>query len=417
MLKQYFSQALQMLKENPLVSTISILGTALSIAMIMVVILVFQINVAEYTPESYRNNMLYVLGVQAKSEKSTNNSLLSAEAVRECFYSLQTPKAVTAILSDERAISLPARKLYKEYSIKYTDPGFWKVFDLNFTKGSPFSEADFQSGIPHAVIASDVASTLFGTTDAVGETIIIDFVSYTICGVVKPVSKAANHAYANVWVPYTATPALLENPYNEGITGLFNTIMLAYSSSDFDKIKEELTRRTAQYNDSKREFKLNYQHNPITRLDLATGSNGFRKVDAKDYFMTTGGILLFLLLIPALNMTGVMQSSIHKRRGEVGVRKAFGATYGTLMKQILYENLVITLIGGMIGLLLSFVLIEACKTFLFNGEPMLTAQMLFKPGIFLAALVFSLLLNLLSAGIPAMRMSRQNIVNALKDIE
>ncbi|HCC50632.1 MAG TPA: multidrug ABC transporter substrate-binding protein, partial [Porphyromonadaceae bacterium] len=62
MIRHYFKQALQMLKENPLVNAISILGTALSIAMILVIVLVFQINNAGYAPESNRSRMLYVLG-------------------------------------------------------------------------------------------------------------------------------------------------------------------------------------------------------------------------------------------------------------------------------------------------------------------------------------------------------------------
>lgn len=418
MILHYFKQAIQMLKENPLVNTISILGTALSIAMIMVVILVIQVKVAEYTPESYRNNMLYVLGTQAKSDKGNdNNSQMSAEVVKECFYTLQKPKAVTAICVDDRAVSLPAKQLYKEYRIKYTDHNFWNVFDFSFMYGSPFSDADFNSGIHKAIITSNAASELFGTKNAVGETIIIDFVPYTITGIVKPVTRAANHAYAEVWVPYTATPSLLENPYCEGIPGPFVTIILANSRSDFNDIKSELEQRTKQYNEGKNEFKVNFMNNPITRLDIAAGSHGFYKVDLKDYFMTMGATLLFLLLIPALNITGVMQSSIHKRRGEIGVRKAFGATYGKLIMQILYENLVITLIGGFIGLLFSFILLDTTKSFMLTSETMLTPEMLFKPGLFVLALFFALLLNLLSAGIPAIRISRQQIVNTLKETD
>ena len=58
MLKQYIKQAFQMLKENRLVSTISITGTAISITMIMMVVLVLQIQVANYYPEEHRDRML-----------------------------------------------------------------------------------------------------------------------------------------------------------------------------------------------------------------------------------------------------------------------------------------------------------------------------------------------------------------------
>jgi putative ABC transport system permease protein len=417
MIKQYFKQAWQMLKENPLVSIISIVGTTLSIAMIMVIVLVFQINAAEYKPESHRNRMLFVSGTQAKSENSTNNGCMSVEVVKECFYSLRIPQAVTAFFRDSRPVSLPAKRLFKEYPVLYTDAGFWKTFDFTFLYGQPFTEVDFQSAIPRAVITSEAATQLFETVNAIGQTLVLNYTSYTVAGIVEPVSTAAQHAYAEVWVPYTTNPALMENPYNEGISGPFETVILAYSASDFEKIKEELNRTTAQYNESKRDMKVNFLKNPITQLDIAAGSHGFKKVALSEYFMGMGFLLLFLLLIPALNLTGTIQSSVQKRQAEIGIRKAFGATQQTLIGQIIAENLLTTLIGGVCGLALSFFLLSVCKSFMLTDETVLTAEMLLKPGLFVAAFLFVLMLNLLSAGIPAIRISRRKIVETLKDSE
>ena len=112
---------------------------------------------------------------------------------------------------------------------------------------------------------------------------------------------------------------------------------------------------------------------------------------------------------------GVTQSAVQKRRGEMGVRKAFGATSGVLVRQVLYENSVTTLLGGAIGLILSFLLLPVCRDFLLsNADTTLQGDMLFKPVVFLAALLFCLLLNLLSAGIPALRIAREQIAGSLK---
>ena len=99
MFKQYFKQAIQMLKENRLTSVISILGTALSIAMILVVILQFQIKLVGFRPESNRGRMLYIMGIRADSRNSgdRNSTAMSDGVVKECLYPLQTPEAVTAI--------------------------------------------------------------------------------------------------------------------------------------------------------------------------------------------------------------------------------------------------------------------------------------------------------------------------------
>jgi len=417
MVRQYIRQALQMLKENPLVNTISILGTALSIAVIMVLILVYQINNAGYAPESNRNRMLYIEGIRAKSSERDVNTNMSIEVVKECIYRMQTPETVTVASGDKLAVSTRGKQQFRTFPVIYTDTDFWKVFDFKFLHGSPFTETDFTSGLSRAVISDQLARRLTGKTDIVGETILLDEKEFIVCGIVKAVSKAANHAYADVWVPYTSKIDLttVRHQYEEGITGSFMAVLLAQESSDFPQIKEELNRLEKQYNDGKTEYKLSFKENPLTQAEIARDSKADKKVPLGNYILTTGSILLFLLLVPALNLVGVIQSSVQKRSIEFGVRKAFGATSDKLMLQVLTENMVTTLLGGILGFILSFLLLILGRPFLLTDATLITMDMLIRPGLFLALLIFAFILNLLSAGIPAGRMSRQLIVNALKE--
>lgn len=417
MIIQYIKQAWQMLRENALVSTISVAGTALSIAMIMVIVLLIQVKLAGYSPESERGRMLYISGTRAisKEKSANNNGRMSARVVKECFYSLKSPEAVTAINAESRAVSLPGKRLFEEYAIKYTDPGFWKVFDFHFQQGHPFTEADFQSGLPVAVVNEVVAAKLFGSENPVGKTIIVDYVPHTITGVVREVSRAASDAFAEVWIPYTSNSMLYQSSFCEGVAGSFVVVILAKEAGDFETIRNELKQQSARFNAGQQDYEVNFINNPLDRMDIAAGSTGFRKVEFREYLLDTGLLLLFLLLVPALNLTSVIQSSVQKRKGEVGLRKAFGATRKKLMMQVFVENLVITCLGGILGLLLAFVLLILCKTFLLDKDTLLNAGMLFKPSLFAAALLFALLLNLLSAAIPAFRISREQIVNALND--
>ncbi|MDD4516043.1 ABC transporter permease [Massilibacteroides sp.] len=416
MYKQYFKQALQSIRENPLVSSISIAGTAFSIAMIMVVVMIFQIKSANYAPETKRDRMLYIQGTQvtAKNESNRNRGNMSSEVVRECFYSLQSAEAVTAIFSMNKPISLPGKRMFNLYSIKYTDAGFWDVFDFKFINGKPFSKEDFSSGIAAAVVSETMAKEVFGTTDVVGKTCILDFTEYTIRGVVTPVSRAAQEAFADLWIPYTSKNSLVSiNNSLENMAGVFSTCILAKKRADFEQIKEELAKRTAAYNAGKKENVVDFLNNPISKLDIAMGSNGFNKKPIKDFLVQTGSILLFLLFVPALNLTGVIQSSVQKRQAEIGVRKAFGATSQKILSQVLWENLILTLIGMAIGTILSFLFLIIGKSFLLTAETQLNFDMLFKPGLFIAALLFTGLLNLFSAGIPALYISKKKITDTL----
>ena len=414
MIRYYFKQAFQILKENPFVNTISILGTALSIAMIMVLILVFQINNAGYTPESYRSRMLFIEGIEAYSPDRQARGGMSVNVIKECFYSLSTPEAVTAVSTEKKPVSLPSKRFFKEYKIAYTDSGFWNVFNFNFVYGAPFTNTDFQSGIQRAVISSELAQVLFGSTDAIGETILINYIPYTVSGVVKTISKAAAHAHADVWLPYTTVPHLLESNPRDGITGSFKVVILASEKKQFNEIRSEVDQQVVRYNTGKDEYKLSLVQNPLNQTDIAIGSNSFRRISLHEYLLNAGSILLFLLLIPALNLTGVVQSSIQRRKAEVGVRKAFGATTGKMTTQFLYENLLITCLGGILGLALSFIFLLLCKSFLLTEDTFLSIDMLLKPGLFIGVLFAVFILNLLSAGIPAIRISKKQIVDALK---
>lgn len=421
MIKHYFKLAASMLRENKLTSIVSILGTALSVAMILVVVLQFQIKLVGFPPESNRSRMLYIYGIKVDKNDHTrqDNTSLSAGAVAECLYTLRLPEAVTAMTTGEQPLSLPNKRMYDEYSIRYTDASFWHVYDFGFLAGVPFTQADFRSALPRAVVALPLARKLFGSAEAaIGKRFLLNYVEYTITGVVDKPSEAADGTVADVWIPYSAS-SFMDDSNCEGIEGDFGAVVLARSSHDFDAINRELQHQVARYNAGKKDYRLTFIR-LFSRLDVARDAGNIYSSDKEgwnDYLLRKAPLLLFLLLVPALNLTGIVQSSIQRRRSEMGIRKAFGATKGKLMMQLLNENLLITLIGGVIGIVLSVVMLYLGRSFLLEKDVVLTFDMLFKPWLFLAALFFTLLLNLLSAGLPALRVSREQIVDALHEDE
>ena len=208
MIKQYLKQAIAMLRENRLISAISVLGTALSIAMIMVVVLVVQIQVADYYPENKRSRMLFVDpgGTEIRSVENAQNWMhgsMSSEVVKSCFYRLETPEAVSAYTVKGLPASPMDRRYFTLYQVKLVDAHFWQICSFRFLAGSAFSQADFDSGIRNAVISESLARTLFGDVQAVGKEFRLDLTPYRVCGVVPDVSKAADMAYADIWIPYT----------------------------------------------------------------------------------------------------------------------------------------------------------------------------------------------------------------------
>lgn len=419
-----------MLRDNKLLSLISILGTAMAICMIMVIVITYQLRVKNYSPEDNRDRTLYVRwGGRSFSTENHGNGYLSLRTIKECLLPMKTPEAVSFFSPIRNQLaSLPGGKEKKDCMMLFTDDVFWEVFNFDFISGSPYTQAEVASGIKKAVITATMARHLYGTTDAVGQTIMISYKPYTVCGVVKDVSTIARTAYAEVWLPYSSVPTdmLADDAWAESITGWFHAVILAHSPADFDAIGQEMNNLLARYNSSLKEYKLSLYDQPDTQLELQIKGLGAVGPDKEKTILQYLLVIAILLLVPAINLSGTTLSQMRNRLSEIGVRKAFGATKGRLLVQILSENMFLTLLGGALGLVFSYIAIYLMRTWLlsnsfgavatvFGGTPELSVGELFNPVIFLYAFLFCLLLNLLSAGIPAYRMSQKDVVEALNE--
>jgi ABC-type antimicrobial peptide transport system, permease component len=427
MYKQYLSQTLHLLKENKLLSAISIIGTSLAICMIMVIVIVFQVKSANYEPETHRDRMLTVkwAGAATKGHPDwSSNSMMSLKVIKQCFYPLSNVEAVTGVMPFQQKLAgIPGGTTNFKCDVSYTDAAFWKVFEFSFLKGAPYVKEEFESGIRKTVISEDVARNLYGTTDVVGKTISLSSQNYTICGVVKNVSTLAEAAYAQVWAPYTTNNQSENLQFCEDLLGVFRCYILAHNSTDFDDIRNQVNRNVSVLNASQKEQVLLLRGQPDSQFVQMTRKWANEDAKVKEAVIQYSIVLTLLLLVPAINLSGMTHSRMKKRMSEIGVRKAFGASRRELLGQVLYENFVYTILGGIFGLILSYLSVILMKAMLLNnlmagylsGSSSLSVSMLFKPSVFLYAFIFCLLLNLISAGIPAWKASRIKIVNALND--
>ena len=407
MFRQYLQQSLYHLRENPVITWVSLLGTALSICMIMVVVITLRARIVDCAPEVNRSRTLYVPNMTARPKTATDggmNSRMSVQTGRECFKALTMPEAVTLYTDvDKVRASLPAGdKLTAD--MRQVDSDFWHIFHFRFLDGKPFSEADFQSALPRTVISATVARRLFGRTEGVaGQHLQLNHVDYQVVGVVADVSMLAADSYAQVWIPYT--------------TGTAEAI-LAKRADDFAAIRAECERLRQRYNEAQPDMEVVYLGQPDTQFTHLYRT--WAEVpDMSSVVMRYVAVLLILLIVPAINLSSMTHSRMRKRMAEIGVRRAFGATRRELVTQILCENLLQTLMGGVLGLVVSYVMVAALPGWLLAADDtgisqaFLNADMLFNPVIFALAFLACLLLNLLSAGIPAWRSARAPIVRAL----
>lgn len=433
MQRTYLTQAFTLLKQNRLFSMLYIVGTGLAIAMTVIVAVVYYVKLAPIYPEENRKNTLYLTHVSFKSEQESRiyQSALSYRALQEWIYPLKNVVAVSARFSNAMDYYVQPADRSGDFrpALKLVDPAFFRIYALQFLEGHPFTEADLASGIHTAVISDDLARRLFGTTEGVvGRSFSMDYVNYHVCGVVRGASFLTRQSYAQVYAPYS-----IESNYKDPVVssfpycGLFNVTFLVKDNAQAKALRAEikdLTRRVnAQY---KGQWQMELWEQPTSHA-----LSVFKEYPADTSFSSwkvAGRMMLWvlvLLLVPSLNLNGLIASRMESRLPEMGVRKSFGASRSALLSQVMWENFFLTLVGGLLGLLVAWIMLYVGRGWifmLFDSWPMdipeganlyVSGEMLFAPVVFLIAFLLCLVLNLLSALWPAWMSLRKPIVYSL----
>lgn len=433
MQRTYLTQAFTLLKQNRLFSMLYIVGTGLAIAMTVIVAVVYYVKLAPIYPEENRKNTLYLTHVSFKSEQEsrTYQSALSYRALQEWIYPLKNVVAVSARFSNAMDYYIQPADRSGDFrpALKLVDPAFFRIYALQFLEGHPFTEADLASGIHTAVISDDLARRLFGTTEGVvGRSFSMDYVNYHVCGVVRGASFLTRQSYAQVYAPYS-----IESNYKDPVVssfpycGLFNVTFLVKDNAQAKALRAEikdLTRRVnAQY---KGQWQMELWEQPTSHA-----LSVFKEYPADTSFSSwkvAGRMILWvlvLLVVPSLNLNGLIASRMESRLPEMGVRKSFGASRSALLSQVMWENFFLTLVGGLLGLLVAWIMLYVGRGWifmLFDSWPMdipeganlyVSGEMLFAPVVFLIAFLLCLVLNLLSALWPAWMSLRKPIVYSL----
>lgn len=432
MYKQYLKQSWQLLKQNKLFSSIYIIGSGLAISMVMVMAIIYYIKIADVYPETNRYRMLVAKSIteRSKSDNSfTNSASFSYRAVKEYFYSLKSAEAVTAIFNAYGSIpyiQLPDNKTRVPAQVQYTDNAYWKVFNFSFVDGKPYSQVDFISGIHTLVISESLARKVFGSVNATGKTLSLDFTEYRISGVVRDVSYATPVTYAQVWIPYTCRDDY-ENGFGSlsGLLGDMTVYILCHSSSESDKISREVSDKFQKYSSSQKKLSIELTGQPELYWKSVFRHWDNVAQDWKELIKSYSFLLMLLLLVPALNLASMISSRMNERISEIGVRKAFGAPGHVLLNQILFENLLLTCLGGIVGLLFSYMLVLLGHNWLLSifdawAAPLpegigveFSPSILINPTVFIVTFIVCLVLNLLSAILPAWISLHKNIIDSL----
>ena len=418
-----------MMRQHKLFTGIYIAGTALAISFTMVLFILYYIKIAPIYPEYNRSRTMVLDYISMKLDNTSQE-----------IYTGDTPgfnmmRLIKELPSCDKAC-LVARKEEKNLPLSATGDGlgmetavlgltvsdeFWQIFDFEFIAGAPMLTNGKQlTADDMCVISESLAKKLYGTTDVVGRELYNRTIkACRISGVVKDVSGVMRATAADIYMP-------MQNfEDGKGLTGYYGGAQMFITTDNPESLKSEVADLVARYDQADLENKDYELHGqPHSYTHYALGNYSFKMDDLENNVWDIVKRLLFLLVIPALNLCALISSRMDERIAEFGVRKAYGASSWQLVKQILCENLFLTCVGGLAGIIISYIVVCNSNDWIFQVISIapnidsgygqyITPEMLFNIPLVLTIFLLCVVLNLISALVPALWALKNPIVYSL----
>ncbi|RTQ49709.1 ABC transporter permease [Hymenobacter gummosus] len=412
MLLSYLKLAWKVLLRRKFFTFISLFGISFTLMILLVLVAAVDHVSGAHAPEKRLDRMVFVNTLrQYFKDGGTMSTPVSPYFIDTYVRPMKTPEKV-ALSSVTSSATAFAGGQSLTLDVRYTDGNFWQVMDFDFLNGRAFTGAEVAQGARVCVLNEHSALAFFGTTQGVaGREVEIGPYRYRIAGVVPDVPVIRLYSSADVWLPYTlGNTDFKDRRYD----GEMIAILLASEAGAVPGMRQEFEQlmKRVPLADPKRYNRLSSHADPaLASLVRQLTNQHDKESDGMPLFLTACTVLaLLFMLLPALNLVNLNVTRIMERSGEIGVRKAFGASRRVLVGQFIVENLVLALLGGLLGLGLAAVVL----TLLNESQFVAYSHFGLSWRAFGLGLGLTVAFGLMSGVYPAWKMARLNPVDALR---
>ncbi|MDO1446110.1 ABC transporter permease [Rhodocytophaga aerolata] len=410
MIRNYLLVAVKVLWRRKFFTFISLFGISFTLLVLTVATSFLDHTFGPHAPELKQDRMLGVYTVRLTSDDGSfqMTDKPGYKFLNEYVRTIPSAEKVS-IFSDFTSTATYRKGEEVKLYIRRTDGEYWEILDFEFLEGRPITREDEQKANFVAVINEATREKLFNGESAMGKSITMEGQNFNIIGVVKNAPIIRMTPFSDVWVPLSTFKT---SGYKETFTGGFMAAILAKSEQDLDLIRSD--------------FKANLTKvqlpDPKKFPRILTGADTYfesfaRNLEGGADDPRTGTLISILVLLavmfiilPTINLVNINISRIMERASEIGVRKAFGASSLTLVGQFIVENILLTIIGGLLGFILSSLVLS----YINNTGWIPYAQFGLNYRIFIYAFLMMIIFGIISGVYPAWRMSRLHPVEALK---
>lgn len=224
-------------------------------------------------------------------------------------------------------------------SIAGTAPDELIIYGTRVAQGAFFTEADIDARARVAVLGSDIARTAFGQTDPLGKNVTFNKQSFRVIGVMETAgTKSFQDLDKRIYAPVSSVMEVYNRRFVQGIS-----LKTDLALSDAIRRTEELVRERHDISDPKDDdFHIQTQDDAIRNTQQITGI----------LQILLASIAAISLVVGGIGIMNIMYVNVTERIREIGLRKSIGAQRGDILGQFLTEAIMLTAIGGCIGILL-----------------------------------------------------------------
>lgn len=393
-LLEVFPLAIEALRANKLRSMLTALGVIIGVASIIMLVSIGS-GLSAFVTAQFENvgtNTLFIVpgkvqfgaggGPPSSVNKLTFGVVRALDRSKGRFITHVSPYIeiyVTASHKNKSQVTL----------LDGAESNYFDLFSFTVAKGREFTDLDNRSARKVAVIGKTVAEKLYGRADPIGQKIHLSKKPFTVIGVLSPQGSVAGQDIDNiVLIPIQSARVL---------TGAdqVNAILVKTSSPQvIPQAKEQIERvmlRTLTEDDFTIMSQEQLLASILSILSVLT--------------VMLGGIAAISLVVGGVGISNIMLVSVTERTREIGLRKAVGAQPRDILLQFLLEAIILSLLGGLIGVAIGYLGSLAISTFLKTAVPLWAV---------LLGLGFSTLVGVVFGVFPAVRAARLQPIDALR---
>ncbi|GAP63087.1 putative ABC transport system permease protein [Ardenticatena maritima] len=404
-IKEGIRIALRALSANKLRSVLTMLGIIIGVGAVIALLSVGQ-GVQQFVTESIQStgtNLLFVIpGSPGGGSTGLTLSVKDAEAIADPR-NVSNVVAVAAELS--RGANVERGRITRRFPISGVTIEFPQVRNFTVEIGRFFDDSEAATGSRVAVIGANVYDVLFPEGEyPIGQVIKINGIPFRVIGVMERKGGGAfGSEDDNIWIPLSTMHRYLSSPRNQRGELLVSVIYVQVASADvMDQVADEITELLRQRHNI--QFREDDDFTVINQADLVA-----------IFGEITGVLTLFLgaiagisLLVGGIGIMNIMLVSVTERTREIGIRKAVGAKRRDILFQFLIEAIVLSMLGGFLGIVLGWIGSIIISTLSEDLTPIVTLDAV------LLATGFSAAVGLFFGIYPAYRASRLNPIEALR---